>query len=186
MGTPLKPLPAKLIVGLIFKDPKLSDKARRFLSKRFGPVDFVSPVLDFNLTDYYENEMGKGLKRSFISFAKLIAPESLPEIKHFTNALEKKMLSGNNKRGINIDPGYVTLSKLILASTKNFSHRIYAKKDIFLEITLHFKDGKFEPGRWTYPDYRSDSHIAIFNEIREKYYRQIEKKYGLPQISRCV
>ncbi len=186
MGKILKQLPVKLVIGLIKKEATSSEKIITILSRKYGKIDFLSPVFDFNLTRYYEKEMGKGLKRQFLSFKKLIPSEFLPGIKCYTNKIEKKHATDNFKRTINIDPGYITLSKLILATTKNFAHRIYIKKGIFEEITLYFKDDAFTPGRWTYPDYASVSHIAIFNEIRDLYYKQVSDQYGYSELYRCV
>ena len=181
-----KPLPVKLIVGFISSDRALFEKAQKSLIKKFGKADFVSPLFDFDKTDYYEKEMGQDLKRSFVSFRDLIAPERLIKIKLFTNALEKKFSNDALARAINIDPGYVTLSKLVLATTKSFVHRIYMGRGIFEEVTLYYKGQGFLPGNWTYPEFRCETHIAVFNEIRKKYYQQIEKQYGLSQLYRCI
>lgn len=129
--------------------------------------------------------MGEGLKRKFLSFEKLINAERLAAVKRWTITLEKKLKDGAN-RTVNIDPGYLTLSKLVLASTKNFCHRIYAGGGIFEEITLFYKDATFQPGPWTYPDFRSPDHINIFNQIRGIYRSQTETRYGLSSLSRCV
>lgn len=186
MGKIVNPLMVKLIIGLIAKEVSSFEKNQRILSFKYGPIDFISPVFEFNLTDYYEKEMGKGLKRQFISFKKLILPERLADIKHLTNKLERKQTDAESNRIINIDPGYIALSKLVLATTKNFAHRIYIKNGIFEEITLYFKNGTFTRGKWTYPDYAADSHIAVFNEIRKRYYEQIIQYYGIGQLYRCV
>ncbi|HAJ56207.1 MAG TPA: DUF4416 domain-containing protein [Candidatus Omnitrophica bacterium] len=186
MGEPTRPLPVKLITGIIANDTALFTQAEKLLTKKFGPADITSTVFEFDLTDYYSKEMGDGLKRKFISFERLIPAERLPECKLAANRLEKKLSSNNDKRDINLDPGYITLSKLVLATTKNFAHRIYAGRGIFQEVTLYFKNNTFCAGRWTYPDYKTDSHIAFFNKVRNKYYEQIEKKYGSSQLYRCV
>ncbi len=186
MGKIVNPLPVKLIIGLITKDLFYFEIIKKKLFRKYGPMDFISPVLDFNLTDYYKKEMGSQLKRQFLSFKKLIPPQNLAGIKHFTNGLEKKHNDIQSNRTINIDPGYITLSKLILATTKNFAHRIYIKDGIFEEITLYFKNGTFTYGKWTYPDYASASHIAVFNEIRKQYYKQIAGRYGISELYRCV
>ncbi len=138
------------------------------MSKKFGAVDYKSPIYDFNLTDYYRKEMGPSLKRQFLSFSELIAPTKLAKIKLFTNKLEKRY-SKNGKRLINIDPGYVTASKLVLATTENYYHRIYLDRGIFAEVTLYFKKGSFQPFEWTYPDYKTKGYIETFNHIREIY-----------------
>lgn len=117
--------------------------------------------------------MGRDLKRKFISFEKLIPPEKLSKIKIFTNKIEAK-LSKNGSRSINIDPGYLNLSKLILASTKDYAHRMYIGNDICAEIALFYQEKSFRPWEWTYPDYKTNEYISLFNRIRETYAQQIK------------
>lgn len=171
MGKILKIKPVKLIIGFIFKEQDTFSKAKNLLIKNLGEFDFKSQALAFNYTDYYKKEFGKGLKRSFCSFKKLIRPEELSKIKTLTNKIEQR-LSKNNKRMINLDPGYIDLAKLVLASTKDYSHRIYLKNGIFAEITLVFKGKSFMPQEWTYPDYRTKEYIEILNKIRGIYAAQ--------------
>jgi len=167
----LAPGPVKLIIGFIFKNEDTFYRAERILEKKYGKIDFISEILEFNHTDYYEKEFGQGLKRRFISFRRLIPAEDLSKIKNFTNKVEKK-LSGKGLRRINIDPGYLNLAKLVLASTKDFTHRVYLGKGIFAEITLFYQDKAFRPREWTYPDYRTAEYGVIFNQIREIYAKQ--------------
>ena len=171
--------PSKLIIGLIYRDILIKDKAVSILKKRFGKIDFQSHELDFNYTDYYFSEMGRPLKRLFIGFEKLISEEKLAEIKIYTNSLEER-LSREGKRRINIDPGFLSAGKLILATTKNYNHRIYLKKGIFAEVTLFYKKDGFHPWPWGYPDYQSKEYLDIFNAIRQIYLKQIE---NAPQLS---
>lgn len=178
MGRIKPPFPVKLIVGFIFKQEDYFLKAKKLLIKKFGKIDFESEVLDFSHTDYYQKEMGENLKRKFISFEKLISPSQLVSIKRFTNKLEEK-LSKDKKRAVNIDPGYLSLSKVILASTKDYRHRIYLNKGIFAEVTLFYQNKSFSPWDWTYPDYKTQSYIEIFNHIRELYKKQIKNKCSL-------
>lgn len=166
--------PVKLIIGLIFKDNSVYSRAKAFLVRKFGRVDFESQTLDFTYTDYYEKEFGKGLKRAFISFKKLILPQQLAAIKTITNSLETR-LSRNGSRRINIDPGYLELSKLVLATTKDYSHRIYLGKGIYAEVTLFYRRNTFCPWEWTYPDYRTEAYLKIFNRIRQIYIEQSGK-----------
>jgi len=163
--------PVKLIVGLIFNNNELFIKAKTMLKKRFGLIDFESPVIDFNYTDYYRSEFGSGLRRAFISFEKLIPADKISDIKIFTNKLEKK-LSCKGKRNINIDPGYLDMAKLVLATTKDFAHRVYLGKGIYAEVTLAFQGNTFKHRDWTYPDYRTPAYIGIFNSIRKIYANQ--------------
>ncbi len=168
------PEKVKLITGLIAEDKNLFDEAFFYLERKFSKIDFKSDLLDFKNTNYYNNEIGSNLKRMFISFRRFINQETLADIKLFANRLEKK-LSRNNKRTINIDPGYLTLSKLVLATTKDFSHRIYIKKGIYEEVTLLFKKDTFTELEWTYPDYRTIKYIETFNHIRRIYQTQISQ-----------
>ncbi len=110
--------------------------------------------------------MGPGLQRQFISFKKPISPLELVRIKLWCNAVEQRRFSSGGKRCVNIDPGYLTLSKLVLATTKDHQHRLYLGKGIFAEVTLRFRDKTFMKWEWTYPDYCTPEYIAIFNHIR--------------------
>lgn len=165
--------PVRLFIGFIFKDFDILNKADGYLRKHFGEKDFESQTLPFIHTDYYENEFGKNLLKKFISFKRLIKPEALSRIKIFTNELEKR-LSFCSSRRINIDPGYLDLSKVVLATTKDYTHRLYLKKGIYAEVTLFCQDKIFKPWAWTYPDYKSAEYIAIFNQLRKIYAEQIK------------
>ncbi len=172
MGKIQKEIPVKLICGFIFSKEDLFKNAAKKLAKKFGKIDFVSVALPFDYTNYYEKEIGKDLLRKFISFQNLISPARLSPVKLFTNKLEKTF-SVAGSRQINIDPGYVSSSKLVLATTKDYSHRIYLSKGIFVEITLEFKGNGFMFLPWTYPDYKTDSYRQIFNKVRSKYLTQV-------------
>ena len=168
MGKARKPKAVKLIIGMLAKSQKLFDTAEEFFIKKFGPIDYKSPEISFDYTDYYKKEMGGPLKRKFISFKKTISPEKIAKIKLLANSIEEK-LSSNKKRRINIDPGYISDSKLVLTTTKDYFHRIYLNYGIHAEVTLKWRKGGFEPFEWTYPDYRSREYIEILNTIRNNY-----------------
>jgi len=158
----------KLIVGFIFKEEAHFNKAKPALLRYFGSVDFESQSIPFNYTDYYREEFGEPLKRKFISFRKLISPDKLCDIKALSNKIEDR-LSLKGRRMVNIDPGYLDLSRLILATTKDFAHRIYLNRGIYAEVTLFYKDKTFHAWPWTYPDYKTVEYIETFNKIREIY-----------------
>lgn len=174
MGIAVRYPPVKLIAGFIFHDPAFYARAKAALIRRFGPVDFESRVIPFSYTDYYEKEFGKDLKRVFLSFQKPVPLDRLARIKSITNSLEHS-LSVKNRRTVNIDPGFIDLAKLVLATTKDFCHRIYLSRGIFAEVTLFYKDKSFRHWDWTYPDYRTAEYIEIFNHIRDVYSQQIKK-----------
>ncbi len=184
MGRPTRPLPAKLVIGLIWHDDRILARSLRVLKASFGPTDFSSPAFSFDVTDYYAGEMGTDLKRTFVGFRRLIRPEDLAAAKNKTNTIEKRLVA-SGKRRINIDPGYVSLAKLVLATTKNHSHRIYAGRGIFEEITLVFRNDSFVPLPHTYPDFRRPTHIDVFNALRRLYAQQIITTYGRCALSRC-
>lgn len=176
MGEIKPPSLVKLIVGMISAKEDLFKKVKEKMEQKFGPVDFQSPLLPFTYTRYYEDEMGKNLKRKFLSFFSLIDPKEIVEVKLFTNELEQSFLYPNSKRRrINIDPGYLSSSKLVLVTTKNYAHRIYLKKGIYAEVTLRYEGKSFKPWEWTYPDYKSEAYLQIFQEIRKIYRQQIRR-----------
>jgi len=173
--------PVKLVTSIFSRDKNLIDSVIKVLVDKFGKIDFYTELLDFNQTDYYEREMGKALLRKFVSFEGLIEPDSISDIKIYTNELEKNISPSwdtERKRDVNIDPGYLSLSKLVLASTKDFYHRIYLNHGIYAEITLVFKKetrskGSFQPFQCTYPDYASKEYLSIFNQVRKIYKKNI-------------
>jgi hypothetical protein len=166
--------PVKLVIGLIYHDDSVLAQAFSRLKKAFGSIDFESNTLAFDQTDYYQQEFGKGLKRKFIGFGRLILPQQLAGIKKKTNQIELG-LSLHGRRRVNIDPGYLELSKLTLATTKDFRHRVYIGGGIFAEVTLYYRGKTFQPWEWTYPDYRTQGYIDIFNQLREIYRSQLRQ-----------
>lgn len=174
MGEIKFPEPVKFFVGLITNEIALIKKIEAMLTKRFGPIDLQSDIIDFDFTTYYNKEMGVNLKRKFLSFKKLVSLENIRTAKILTNKVEKS-LCRKGKRRINIDPGYICLNKLVLLTTKDFYHRIYLGKGIYAEATLHYKDKTFQPFEWSYPDYRSMLYIEFFNKVREGYFYQLRQ-----------
>jgi len=174
MGVIINPYPVKLISGVIASSPVLFSEIEKKLTKSFGAIDYRSCIIDFDCTDYYSAEMGKDLKRRFFSFKKLIDPGKLSELKLKTNKMELLFAKSTRarKRIVNIDPGYINDAKLVLASTKDYNHRLYIANGIYQEITLTFQSSSFRPFDWTYPDYRTDDYIVIFNHIRELFMNQ--------------
>ena len=175
MGRIKEPKPVKLISSMFTVDVELLEVAHDKLSETFGPTDYESDLLPFDHTSYYAAEFGEGLMRKIVAFAELVDPGSLAEIKRLTNDLEMGWARGG-KRRINLDPGYVSLAKLVLATTKNHGHRIYLGQGIYAEVTLRYLNKTFRAWEWTYPDYASPPYIAIFNHIRELYLAQLHQR----------
>ena len=177
MGKIKEPLPVKLIASLFAGSGELLEEAGVRLIQEFGPIDYESELLPFDHTAYYAAEFGENLRRRFVAFEELVHTGKLAEVKLLTNALEMEW-TAEVKRRINIDPGYVSHSKLVLATTKNHAHRIYLGQGVYAEVTLHFRDGAFRGWPWTYPDYASPPLIAIFNQIRGLYVKQLRERNG--------
>jgi len=168
MSRPKPPKPAKLIIGLFTSEKSLCKALVTELEKQFGPVDFISKWLEFDFTDYYTPEMGEPLFRRLVSFNELIRQDRLAGIKNLTNDLEMKWTQAG-KRLINIDPGYLLPSRFVLATGKDFSHRIYIGQSIYADLTLMYSNGKFQTLPWTYPDYADHGMLKVLGQIRSKY-----------------
>ncbi len=169
MGRPREPEPAKLFMSLIALEEAIARRGIEDLNSIFGKTDYVSEKFPFDFTDYYTREMGKPLFRHFITFERLISIPSLPDIKTTTNRLEERCAPPNGNRSINIDPGYICLEHVILATTKGYTHRPYLRDGIYADLTLIYRNKSFQPLEWTYPDYRQEAVIKLFNELRNSY-----------------
>ena len=168
MSRPATPDPAKLVVGVFMADTGLFEPVARRLFERFGPMDLMSPWLSFHHTSYYEPEMGGPLFRRMMAFGQLIRAEDLVEIKAFTNALEDDFTQDGRRR-VNVDPGYLVLERFVLATGKNFTHRIYLGQSVFADLTLIYHKGDFQTLPWTYPDYAGQEIRSFLHLVRKKY-----------------
>lgn len=174
MGQPNQPSPVKLIVGQLTRDPALFDLAAARMTTLFGPIDLTSETIPFTDTDYYSKAMGQNLLRQFVSFTDLIDPGRLAQIKHASNQFETDLAETapgralNVQRPINLDPGYLDPSKLVLATTKNYSHRIYIGSCMYAEATLHYHHGSWHAWPYTYPDYASPAYHDFLTSARQK------------------
>ena len=173
------PNPVKLIIGILAADQYCLQSATESLTSEFGRADLLSDIWPFDQTDYYKDQTGDSILRQFISIEKLIDPAELPKIKHVTNKLERKLarqLTLDLPRPINLDPGVIEPSKLILATTKNYSHRIYIGKKMYAEVTLVFDKGSWCPLPYTYPDYRQDCYHDFFDKVRTRLLEQLKSQ----------
>ena len=161
-----KPLRVLVITGLIYKNDFRVNKVLTTLGKDLGDISMQSEIIPFTHTAYYNKEMGDNLLRQWFVFNNLVVPDVLAELKHRSNEIEQSFIGEKGGRTVNIDPGFITMSSLILASTKNFSHRIYIGKGIYAEVTLIYKSEKFVSLEWTYPDYREAMALDFFMSAR--------------------
>jgi len=173
------PKPVKLIIGILAADRQCLNAAVEALDAKLGKVDLVSNVWPFDKTDYYKDETGEHILRQFVTTERLIDPANLAKIKHKTNKLEQKLaakLALPLPRPVNLDPGIIEPSKLVLATTKNYSHRIYIGKKMYAEVTLLFDKGSWRPLNHTYPDYRQQCYFDFFDKVRKRLMEQLKSQ----------
>jgi hypothetical protein len=174
MSVPQPAKPAKLVIGVFTKNKKIIDNLVLELSSQFGQIDLVSSWMDFDYTSYYEPEMGTPLVRRVFAFKRLIEQGELAAVKKATNQIEQAHSHGG-RRAANIDPGYLLHERFILASGKNFSHRIYIGYGIFADLTLIYQNGSFQKLPWTYPDYSDQVMLNFLDQVRRKYVLDIRQ-----------
>ena len=176
MWEPKEPKPAKLIVGVLAPDERCLKAAIERLVDAFGDLDMVSEIWPFTQTQYYADEIGQTVLRQFVTMEKLVHPGQLAAIKHRTNRMEQDLAASLGlavPRPVNLDPGLIEPSKLILASTKNFSHRIYIGDRMYAEVTLLYDKGHWCSMQYTFPDYKQDRYHAFFSKVRARLVEQL-------------
>jgi hypothetical protein len=155
-----------LFAGMLYSRKEYYHAALDKLKGIFGPIVFETPERPWESTNNHYGELGTPIKRRFVFFEKLIAQNEIAGIKLSTNEIEGE-LSEDGKRRVNIDPGYLTLAKVVLATTKDYSHRLYLGKGIFAEVSLIFKNDTYQSHLFTYRDYEEPESIGLFNDMRE-------------------
>ena len=176
MGIINSPVPVKLFTGILTSLPEIIPEVQGRLTDRYGSVDLASDAFPFELTHYYDGQMGSPIIRSFLAFRTLIAPTAISSIKRATNDLEAAFAVEHRQvqRPVNLDPGYLEESKIILASTKNFYHRILLSDGIYGEVTLHYSAGSWQAFPWSFPDFRSGRYHEFFTRLRYIYREQLK------------
>jgi hypothetical protein len=176
MGEAHAPQPVNLICPMLAARGEWLDAAAERLSAAFGPTDLISETWPWEFTAYYAAEMGAPLLRRICSFRDLVAPDAIIEAKLRTNRIEKQLAQdlaqgrpANPPRPVNLDPGYVGLSKMVLATTKDYAHRFYLGQGIYAECTLRWRHGAFTTWEWTYADFATEQYRAFFARVRALY-----------------
>ncbi len=162
-----EPTPAKLVVGFIFGQDDVFQAALSRVEQCLGRIDLLTERFAFDQTDYYAAEMGDILYRRVAAFNDLFDPGGLAGVKRLTMSLEGEF-SVEGRRRVNLDPGYVTLERLVLATGKNYVHRIYLGGGVYADLTLIYHHGRFRALPWTYPDYAGDELRGEFEMIRRQ------------------
>lgn len=168
---PISAKPVKYFIGALFSDENRLQEAICEAEIPFGIIDLVSDDFPFDITDYYNAEMGTPIYRRFVSFSKLSAPDFLAEAKILTNAIENK-LKLHDQRKVNLDVGYIDYDKVVLASAKYGIHKVYLTQGIYADLTLHYSKGRYQPYDWAFQDFKRDVYLPFFLKMREIYKRQ--------------
>jgi hypothetical protein len=172
MAKPQEADPVKLFVAALWARPEALGSAIEELGSYWGEIDFTGDDHPFDTTDHYEPEMGRNLNRRIISFRKLVPPDILPEAKHICNQIEDR-LAGTNGRQVNLDVGYLDHNKIVLASFKAAGQKVYLKDGVWADLVARYRQGKYRPFEWTFPDFRDDRYSNELLRIRWAYLRQI-------------
>lgn len=171
-----EPGPVLFFTGILAASPEYMSAARTRLVACWGPVRAASPVWSFDHTGYYTQETGGEILRMFLAFDGKFAREGLPERKLQSNEIEMEFAAASVNpalsRPVNIDPGYLAPEKMVLASCKNFAHRIYLGRGVFAEVTLLYRNNRFETLEWTFPDYANGRYFPFFMELRKHMMRE--------------
>ena len=172
-GVTREAVPAKLVCGIIACSARDMERAERVLEEAFGKIELRSERVPFNETPYYQREMGDELVREWTSFEDLVPQDTIVDAKLTTNALENRLARPDGARSANLDPGYIVASRLVLATTKDYAHRIYLGKGTYAEVALVYRAGSFRPLEWTYPEYQKPVALDFFTKVRTTYLAQL-------------
>lgn len=176
MGTTKEPKPAKYFVALLLSDANLLNSVEQDLCEWFGTVDGRSKLIPWEASQFYAQEMGPSLWRGFLSFTTLRSPVDLAALKLRSQEIEERFCDDNSHgRRANLDPGYLDAFKVVLASTKNASQRIYLNGGIYAEVTLQYHDGGFHGLASTYPDYLWPVTLGFLTQMRAVYLEQLRQ-----------
>jgi len=164
------PSPAVLrLLAAFSRHDAALDWARETSAEKWGTIALESPRFEFNETDFYQEQMGVEIRKTFFVFEALMEPDELPDVKLLTNAWELQYAELHRhaeSRPLNLDPGYLTEGKLVLASTKDHAHRVYLRDGIYAEVTLGYRSRQWRTHEWTYPDYQREDFHQFFDACR--------------------
>jgi hypothetical protein len=167
--------PVKLFVAVLWTEPDSLQSAMKSLRSKWGETDFEGSDYPFDMTDYYESEMGGKLKRRLTSFRDLVPPDCLSSAKHICNDIEDR-LSGEKGRYVNLDIGYLDHNKIVLASFKGAGQKIYLADGVWADMVARYRGRRYCPFEWTFPDFRDGRYDHELVQIRQIYLNQLRKR----------
>ena len=169
MGTPREPSQVKLVASVIHPSGFHLEGLLRDLESRLGKIEALSEPFRFDHTRYYSEEMGDALFRKFVVFHDPVSQDALPRIKGISDELESRYARPDGRRRVNVDPGILSAERFVLATRKNFTHRIYLGDGTFADLTLIACAQGLRPLDWTFPDYRSEAILSFLNAVRDRF-----------------
>ncbi len=172
---PEQALPVKYFIGALFSSEELLEKAFSEVESKFSSIDLKSNNYLFDVTDYYDKEMGIPIYRKIFSVTELLSPAFLPDAKLLSNEIED-ILCINGKRKVNLDIGYIDFNKVVLASAKYCANKIYMGKGIYADPAIHYSKGKFKPYPWAFMDFKDSRYYDFIFQIRMKYKSQLKNQ----------
>ncbi|HLW65426.1 MAG TPA: DUF4416 family protein [Gemmataceae bacterium] len=187
MARPAEPEPVKLLIAVLWADEEALHSAFNSMRESWGEIDFQGADHAFDMTNYYLLEMGPSLHRRLISFHRLVSPELLVGAKLECNRLEDELRRRNGYRRINLDSGYLDHNKIVLASVKGLGQKIYIAKGIYADFVARYRQRRYQPFEWTFPDFKDGRYDRELDEIRQLYLQQLRELHskgdGEPAVS---
>jgi len=168
------PVPVKYFIAILYHEENAFLSAIQMIKSVFGEIDFEGEDHLFDVTDYYEPEMGKPLYRRIVSLEDLNSPQEIVSIKLKCNEIEN-VSTVNSKRIINCDAGYLDHNKILLASAKDAGQKVYLDKGIYADLAARYKSGSYQPFEWSFPDFKDGRYDKEFLHIRRMYMLQIKE-----------
>jgi len=168
MTSPKPVRPVKLLVAILYREKQALMQATDALSRHWGEIDFAGTDHAFDMTDYYKAEMGEGLVRRLVSFSRLVPPESIRGAKLICNEIEERLM-GKGGRRANLDIGYLDHHKVVLASVKGAGHKIHLGDGVWADLVGRYRDGRYQPFDWTFPDFSDGRYDDELASIRKMY-----------------
>jgi hypothetical protein len=173
--------PVKLFVAILWSNAEALQSASGELRREWGDFDYIGADHAFDITDYYQPEMGGNLNRRILSFMRLVPPDCLCRAKHVCNEIEDR-LAGEKGRLVNLDIGYLDHNKIVLASFKGAGQKIYLSDGVWADMVARYRQGKYQPFEWTFPDFRDGRYDRELNTIRLTYLEQLKKSSGTQRL----
>ena len=167
-----EPQAVKYFIGALYSDADLLEQAISLCEQRIGKIDLRSEPFPFEVTSYYDHEMGDTISRIIFSFDILLSPGELARLKVMCNEIEDELRVGGSRK-VNLDVGYLDFHKLVLASAKYNGQKIYLDQGVYADPTLYFEGGQFHAFENTFPDFKSNTYHAVFLKIRNTYKAQL-------------